>query len=120
MADKQEKSTEKKTESRWLRFRRSVALTVTVFTLAAVLISLPYVLKSEKLMPRIAYNETYAQTAPSPSACPYWVPCCGCALAGATSLASAAIDAAHDAITNLVQSAIEQFIDNQIHRLVSI
>jgi len=118
MTDKQEKSTEKKTESRWVRFRRTVALTVAVFTLASVLISLPYVLKSEKLMPRIVYNETYAQTSPSPSACPYWVPCCGCALVGATNLAATLIGDAQEAIINLVQQQIEQFMDNEVHRLV--
>lgn len=118
MTDKKNKETDKKTESRWVRFRRNVALTVTVFTLAAVLISLPYVLKSDKLMPRVAYNETYAQTAPAPSACPYWVPCCGCIISGFTAISTAAVDLAHRLITEAVQSFLEQFIDNQIHRLV--
>lgn len=118
MTDKQEKTTEEKKESRWRRFGRSLALTVTVFSLAAVLIALPYVLKSDKMMPRIAYNESYAQTAPAPSACPYWVPCCGCIISGFTAISTAAVDLAHDMITQAVQSFLESFIDDQIHRLV--
>lgn len=94
--------------------KRAVLSGVAAIVLSLILIATPYVMRSYN----VSQNLSYAQTPPSPSVCPYWMPCCACVFAGMTQVTTTIIEQAKEYITSLVFDQLENLINDQINNLV--
>ncbi|TVQ82525.1 MAG: hypothetical protein EA357_08715 [Micavibrio sp.] len=110
--DKRKKSGAVKKD--WKVRFRTFLFGATVLLLSFALIAAPHVMRSQQ----VVQNMAYAQTPPSPSSCPYWIPCCGCVVIGQTAIVTAAITFAKEIITGFVYDYIENFTNDMINDLV--
>lgn len=111
MADEQKKREDKVGKS---RAGRAALSGIAAVVLSLFLIATPYVMRSYN----VSQNLSYAQTPPSPSICPYWMPCCACVFAGMTQVTTTIIEQAKEYITSLVFDSLENLINDQINNLV--